>query len=135
MQTGCRFGELARLIVSDFNSDTGTAFVQKPKSGKSRHVILTEEGVDLFARLCTGRAGNERILRREWYNSAATRNARDLTAREDLAANIVPRIEAHLGVACCDEWRSSASHCSKPRAYGHAHGRKALRPHVAIARR
>jgi len=103
LQTGCRFGELARLIVSDFNSDTGTAFVQKPKAGKSRHVILTEEGVDLFARLSTGRAGNERILRREWYNSAATRNARDLTAREDLAANIVPRIEAHLGVACCDE--------------------------------
>jgi integrase len=62
LQTGCRYGELARLTVNDFNPDAGTLHVRQSKSGKGRHVVLTEEGQAFFNQLCTGRAGSEIML-------------------------------------------------------------------------
>ena len=49
LATGCRYSELCRLTVADFNSDSGTLFVQQSKSDKPRHVVLTDEGVELAA--------------------------------------------------------------------------------------
>jgi integrase len=51
LETGCRFGELTRLTPRDFHRDAGTVYVARSKSGKSRHVVLTEQGVDFFAGL------------------------------------------------------------------------------------
>jgi integrase len=56
LQTGARYGELAALRVADFNPDTGTVAIRQSKSGKPRHVVLTEEGVEHFGGLCAGRA-------------------------------------------------------------------------------
>jgi integrase len=64
LQTGCRYGELTRLRVHDFNPDAGTLAIRRSKSGKPRHVVLTDEGVGLFRQLSTGRGGNEPLLRR-----------------------------------------------------------------------
>jgi len=58
-----RYSELARLEVQDFNPDAGTLTVRRSKSGKSRHVMLTDEGATLFASWCAGRAGTELIFR------------------------------------------------------------------------
>jgi integrase len=58
LETGMRYSELARLEVSDFNPDAGTIAVRRSKSGKSRHVVLTLEGVEFFRRVCAGRAGS-----------------------------------------------------------------------------
>jgi hypothetical protein len=55
LQTGARYGELARLRVNDFNHDNGTVAIRESKSGKPRHVILTEEGRSFFRQLCAGR--------------------------------------------------------------------------------
>jgi integrase len=63
LQTGCRYSELARLRVHDFNAQAGTLAIAKSKSGKARHVILTEEGVALFRRLAAGRKGGALLLR------------------------------------------------------------------------
>jgi integrase len=60
--TGCRYGELTRLHVGDFNADAGTIFVGKSKSGKARHVVLTEEGQGFFRQLVAGRASTELLL-------------------------------------------------------------------------
>ncbi|MGB6924315.1 MAG: site-specific integrase [Methyloceanibacter sp.] len=60
--TGCRYGELCRLKVSDFDSSAGTLFVQQSKSDRSRHVYLTAEGVAFFKRQCAGRSGSESLL-------------------------------------------------------------------------
>lgn len=46
--TGARFGELARLKADDFDSVNGSIFLQETKSGKPRHVVLTEEGAAFF---------------------------------------------------------------------------------------
>jgi integrase len=62
--TGCRYGELAALKAADFNSDSGTLTIRASKSGKSRHVVLTEESQRFFADATAGRAGDETIFRR-----------------------------------------------------------------------
>jgi integrase len=62
LQTGARYGELTRLRVHDFNPDVGTLAVPISKTGKPRHVILTDEGIEFFRQLCAGRAGDELIL-------------------------------------------------------------------------
>jgi integrase len=62
LQTGCRYGELANLTVADFNPDSGTLAVLQSKSGKPRHVVLTEEGAAFFEQVCVGRTGSELIF-------------------------------------------------------------------------
>jgi integrase len=53
--TGCRYGELAALQVGDFNRDSVTLHIRASKSGKSRHVVLNDEGVEFFTSLTAGR--------------------------------------------------------------------------------
>jgi integrase len=62
--TGARYGELGRLTVTDFNPDAGTIAIRLSKSGKSRHVYLSDEGVNLFKRLSAGRRGRDLLLSR-----------------------------------------------------------------------
>jgi len=59
LETGARYGELARMQVSDFNPDSGTVAVQRSKSGKGRQIILTKEGAAFFKSHCAGREGSE----------------------------------------------------------------------------
>jgi integrase len=62
--TGARYGELARLKVEDFKRASRTLEIKTSKSGKGRHVYLTEEGAAFFAQLCAGRPGNATMLHR-----------------------------------------------------------------------
>jgi integrase len=90
LQTGCRLSEISRLTVADFNRDTGTVYVQKSKSGKARHVVLTDEGCELFAALCAGRAGDERLMR------VANKTAVARLVKQAIAkAHITPAISFH----------------------------------------
>jgi integrase len=62
--SGCRYGELTRLRVGDFNPDSGTVFVGQSKSGKARHVVLTDEGRKFSEILTAGRPGDVLMLTR-----------------------------------------------------------------------
>ena len=73
LETGCRYQELNRLRVEDFNADAGTLQIRLSKSGKSRHVVLTDEGAAFFAQLTAGRAGADLMFGREWRPSAQAR--------------------------------------------------------------
>ncbi|HEY8095159.1 MAG TPA: site-specific integrase [Methylobacter sp.] len=53
LMTGCRYGELCRLKVKDFAH--GSVFIEKSKSGKPRHVRLTDEGNAFFKSIVIGR--------------------------------------------------------------------------------
>src|SRR6202171_5370599 len=75
--TGCRFGELASVQVRDFNPDAGTLHIRTSKSGRGRHVVLHDEGIELFTDLSAGRRGVELMLRKadgdRWGKSNQTR--------------------------------------------------------------
>jgi integrase len=80
--SGARFGELARLEVRDFDPIMRKIFIAFSKSGKSRHVLLTPEGLAFFSRLCNDRSGAELMLARtkepgneriSWQNRPAQR--------------------------------------------------------------
>ena len=66
LETGARYQEFARLRVRDFNPDSGTLHIRKSKVHKDRHIVLTEEGQELFGNLAAERKESEVILGREW---------------------------------------------------------------------
>jgi len=95
LQTGCRYSELARLEVADFNPDSGTLAIRRSKSGKARHVVLSDEGVLFFQQLTVGRADSEIMLRKA--NGEAWRASHQLRpmAQACINARIDPPISFH----------------------------------------
>jgi integrase len=95
LQTGARYSELARLTVSDFNPDSGTVAIQQSKSGRARHIVLTDEGQALFRQLTAGRPGDEAMLRKDdgtaWGQVHQARRMREAVNR----AKIAPSISFH----------------------------------------
>jgi integrase len=95
LQTGARYSELIRLQVHDFNPDAGTLAIRQTKSGRARHVVLTEEGAALFKQLAAGRSGDEPMLRRgDGEPFGKSHQARPMIDACD-RANIKPRISFH----------------------------------------
>jgi integrase len=64
LESGCRYGELVRITVSDFNPDAATITIRKSKTNKLRHVALTPEGAEFFQQATAGRAGDALMFRR-----------------------------------------------------------------------
>jgi integrase len=95
LQTGARYGELIRFKVADFDVKAGTVAVQESKGGKSRHIILTEEGWEFFRSTCVGRSGAEPIFKRA-DGTAWIRSAQDIPIREaSQRAGISPHVNFH----------------------------------------
>ncbi len=93
--TGCRYGELTAMTVDDFNPDAGTVRVRTSKSGKSRHVVLTQEGRDFVFRLAVGKSGSARLfLRANGKPWAKSEQQRPLAAA-CAAARIGPAVNFH----------------------------------------
>lgn len=94
--TGCRYGELCRLDVADFSADAATLHIRQSKSGKARHVFLTEEGVALFASLSAGRQSDAPLLPRadgdRWGKAHQVRPI----AEACRTAKVVPAISFHI---------------------------------------
>ena len=91
LQTGARYQELARLRVSDYNPDVGTLLIRTSKTGKPRHVVLTDEARAFFEGLTAGRAGNDPLLGREWGLGSQGKPMREACKR----AKIDPPISIH----------------------------------------
>jgi integrase len=51
LATGCRYGELGRIRVSDFDAQSRTVTIAKSKQSKPRHIALSDEGAAFFAAL------------------------------------------------------------------------------------
>jgi integrase len=62
LATGARYGELSRLRANDFNPDSGTVRVQTSKGGKTRHIVLNNEGIALVKSLVAGKSGDALLL-------------------------------------------------------------------------
>ena len=111
LETGCRYGELARLEVQDFNPDAGTVAIRETKSGKPRHVILTPEGAEFFRQHCAGRAGSALMFRHAdgapWRKSEQSRPMAAACAR----ARLTPAVSFH---ALRHTWASLAAMAGVP---------------------
>ena len=95
LQTGARYGELIRLKVEDFNPDNRTVHVRKSKSGKARHIVLTDEGAAFFARMTLGRPGDALMfLREDGSEWRASQQDRPMD-RANAAAKLSPPIVFH----------------------------------------
>jgi integrase len=106
LETGCRYSELTRMQVHDFNPDANTVTVRKSKSGKARHVTLTPEGAEFFRQHCAGRDGTETMFRRadsaSWNTSDQARPIRAACTH----ARISPAVSFH---ALRHTWASLAA--------------------------
>ena len=95
LETGARYSELSRLEVADFNADAGTIAIRRSKTGKARHIVLTEEGAAFFRHALMGRSGHELMFRhadgRPWKKSESARPMRAACA----VAKIAPAIGFH----------------------------------------
>lgn len=94
LQTGCRYGELCRLTVADFDLKAGRLAVMVSKTGKPRHVVLTEEAVAFFRDICAGRTGDELMLTRGGLPWGKSHQAPPMAAACKIA-KIKPAITFH----------------------------------------
>ena len=62
--TGCRYGEAAALTCGDFDPDSDTLYIATSKSGKPRHIVLTDEGSEFFTQATAGRPKDEKMFKR-----------------------------------------------------------------------
>jgi integrase len=94
--TGCRYGELCRFKVADYNPDVSTLTIREAKSGQVRHVTLTEEAPELIERLIAGRSPDDPLLRRDdgrsWKRAEQLRPMREACAR----VSIRPAVGFHV---------------------------------------
>jgi integrase len=95
LATGCRYGELSALNIGDFNRDSRTLHIRTSKSGKGRHVVLADEGFELFEALVAGRGATEPMLVRSdgtrWLSSQQGRPMADACTN----AGIIPSANFH----------------------------------------
>src|SRR5262249_51522271 len=96
LETGCRYGELERLEVGDFNPDAAPPAIRESKPGKPRHAVLTAEGAAFFRAHTAGRAGHERMFAHAdgsaWGPSEQARPMAEACER----AKIKPAISFHI---------------------------------------
>jgi integrase len=95
LETGCRYSELGRLEVGDFNSDAGTVHVRKSKSGKGRHVVLTDDGARFFARVSAGQPKSHLMFTRPNGRAWGPSNQGAHMAQANEHAKIDPPITFH----------------------------------------
>jgi integrase len=95
LETGARYGELMALKVSDFNPDSGTIAIRQSKSGKPRHVVLTEEGAAFFRSITVGKAGNEFLFLKENGDAWKPSHQKEPMADANERGKITPPINFH----------------------------------------
>lgn len=95
--TGARFGELAAVTVADFNPNGGgTLHIRTSKTGKARHIVLSEEGLAYFGTLAVGRSPRNLLLPKAnggpWMKSHQTRPMKEACAN----GKIEPPVSFHV---------------------------------------
>jgi integrase len=118
--SGCRYSELTRLRVEDFNRDQGFVHVRESKSGRPRDIYLTAEGVSFFTSITVGRAGADLMLTKNGKAWAPT--SQTVPMREAMKAARIEGGHFHLlRHAAASYWlMSGVSLTAVARNLGHA---------------
>jgi integrase len=94
--TGCRYAELANLRCEDFNADSSTLTIKTSKSGKPRHIVLTDEGQHLFASWIAGRPAGSFVFARNDSRPWGTSHQQRPLDEAAQAANLKPAPTFHI---------------------------------------
>lgn len=94
--TGCRYGELTRMVCGDYNPDAGTVLVRESKSGKPRHVPLTDEGRRFFDGSAAGCLGGDILFLRADGNPWGAAHQQRPLSRACEIAKITPAVSFHV---------------------------------------
>jgi integrase len=93
--SGCRVGELRRMIIGDFLADLKRLIIRDSKDGRPRHVSLSDEGTSFFNQLTANRASNVHMFLREegrpWRKCTHHRPYR----KACYAAGLDPKVNFH----------------------------------------
>lgn len=94
--SGARYGELSALTAGDYNADSGTLHIARSKSGKVRHIVLTDEGKEFFAQAATGKQRGDLLFTRAnglvWKHAEQFRPLKEACEK----AKIKPAISFHI---------------------------------------
>jgi integrase len=94
--TGCRYGELVTLKASDFNPDAGTLAIRTSKSGKPRHVVLTDEGRSFFSQSTASLNRQDLVFKRADGKAWGASHQQRPLAAACKGARIKPAISFHV---------------------------------------
>ncbi len=111
--TGCRYGELAAAKVGDLDCRAGALHIPMSKSGKARHVFLTDEGRAFFGRIALGKEADARLFERDRLEGQATK-ARPATRRR-AAVEAAPAMTRRATWGKSDQFRWMAAACAAAR--------------------
>jgi integrase len=96
LHTGCRYSEITKLKAKDFNPNAGTVAIRTSKSGKPRHVILTDDGQEFFGMAVASKQSHDLIFThangQPWGESHQSRPL----AEACKAAQISPAVSFHI---------------------------------------
>jgi integrase len=95
LETGARYGELCALVVSDFNADSRTIAVSQSKSGKSRHIVLTDDGTQFFRSITVGRTAGDFLFVKADGQGWRPSHQADPMAIANKRASITPPVNFH----------------------------------------
>jgi integrase len=93
--TGCRYSELTRLKCEGFNRDSGTLAIRLGK-GKVRHVILTDEGQEVFRDWTADRPGADRTFLRADGNAWGASHQKRPLDEASRRAGVSPAVNFHI---------------------------------------
>ena len=94
--TGCRYGELTRLVVADFNDEAANINIRTSKSGKPRHVVLTDEGKKFFEQAVINKSSADLIFTHDGGAAWGKSHQHRPLAEACKNAKIKPAISFHV---------------------------------------
>jgi integrase len=94
--TGARYSELAAMRARDYSRDAAAVYLPTSKSGKARHIFLTDEGKAFFEAATVGKSAGDLLFPRAdgkpWGQAHQFRPIRAACQ----AARIRPAISFHM---------------------------------------
>jgi len=93
--TGARYTELTTLKAKNVNIDTGNVYIEPSKSGKGRHIPLSEQGLDFFKTACAGRTGEKLVFNKKDKTAWGRNHHARLLLEACKKAKIKPAIGFH----------------------------------------
>lgn len=94
--TGCRYAEITRLEARDVNLEANTLTIRTSKSGKARHVVLTEEAARFFEGMIADKTADALIFRKADGTVWGRGHQQRPLSLACKAAKITPAISFHV---------------------------------------